>query len=160
MPIPFSSAIYPIRIANCLQLQEYHYLKVNYESLVDWKLTTDHLRCNPFFFGHEHHDCVLIREADKHFFARLLFMFRFTIGERPFDIALILPMDTPTGDRDLGFTRVRSKPPTSSEFVFLESVVRGTLLVPDFDSKHNDHFVVDSIDHNMFLRIKHAGLTL
>ncbi|KAG1730266.1 uncharacterized protein EDB91DRAFT_1239125 [Suillus paluster] len=34
-------------------VQEHRFLKVNYESAVDWKLTTDYLRCNPSFHEHE-----------------------------------------------------------------------------------------------------------
>ena len=135
---------------------------------MDWKLTTDYLRCSPKFHGHERRDCVLIRTldrngADKHIFARLMFMFRFRLGERSLDLALVLPMDAPTGnrrrtDQDLGFTRVRSRSLAQSEFIPLESVVRGALLVPDFDSRHDDFFVVDYIDHDMFLRIKQLNL--
>ncbi|KAI6009909.1 hypothetical protein BKA83DRAFT_4133141 [Pisolithus microcarpus] len=33
------------------KLREFQYLKVNYESCVDWKVTMDYLRCNPNFHG-------------------------------------------------------------------------------------------------------------
>ncbi|KAG1899028.1 uncharacterized protein F5891DRAFT_1190206 [Suillus fuscotomentosus] len=145
------------------KLQEHRYLKVNYESIVDWKLTTDYLRCNPNFHGCERRDCALIRTLDKDgidkcIFVRLLFMFKFTVSNHTFELALVLPMDAPTGsrggvDRDLGLTRLRARPLASSEFISLQSIVRGALLVPDHDHDR-DFFLVDLVDTDMFLRAK------
>jgi hypothetical protein len=137
---------------------------------MDWKLTTDYLRCSPKFHGKEHHDYILIRTLDrnganKHIFAQLLFMFKFRLGKHSLDLALVLPMDALNGnrrrlDQDLGFTRVHSHLLAESEFMPLESVIHGALLVPDFDSesRHDDFFVVDSIDHDMFLHVKQLDL--
>lgn len=132
---------------------------------MDWKVATDYLRCNPSFHGHQRYDCVLIRTQDKHgntrhIFARLLMMFRYTLNQDqdPLDLALVQPMDASTGnqrtiDRDLGFTRLRSRHLAQSEFISLRSVVRGALLVPDF--KHaGDFFLVDYVDSDWFLRAK------
>ncbi|KAF9231017.1 hypothetical protein BU15DRAFT_68692 [Melanogaster broomeanus] len=149
------------------KIQEFRYLKVNYESHVDWKLATDYLRCNPCFHGRERYDYVLIRSHDRHqneklIFARLLFMFRYTVSERTLDLALVLPMDVPSGprrtvDKDLHFKRLRARASTSSEFIPLQSVVRGALLVPDF--KHDgDFFLVNYVDGDMFLRSKKLDL--
>ena len=57
-------------------------------------------------------------------------------------------------DVDLGLYRVRAKPRKLAEFVFMESIIRGALLVNTFDSEHGDeHFVIDTIDTDMFLRL-------
>ena len=143
------------------QLQEHRYLKVNYESVVNWKLTTDHLRCNPSFHGHERRDCALICTKDKdgnnkNIFVHILFMFKLTVGNNVLDLALVLPMDAPLGprrvvDRDLRLTRLRARPLASSEFITLHSVIRGALLVPDFDTD-KDYFLVNYVDTDMFLR--------
>ncbi|KAG1775238.1 hypothetical protein EV702DRAFT_1180452 [Suillus placidus] len=145
------------------KLQEHHYLKVNYKSTVDWKLTTDYLQCNPNFHGRDRRDCALIRtldkdRIDKNIFVRLLFMFKFTVSNHTFKLALVLPMDAPTGsrrsvDRDLGLTRLRARPLASLEFISLQSVIRGALLVPD-DDHDGDFFLVDLIDTDMFLCAK------
>ncbi|KAJ8580971.1 hypothetical protein M405DRAFT_887350 [Rhizopogon salebrosus TDB-379] len=142
-------------------LQEHRYLKVNYESVVDWKLTTDHLRCNLSFHGHERRDCALICTKDKdgndkNIFVQTLFMFKHTVGSSILDLALVLPLDAPLGpqrvvDRDLRLTRLRARPMASSEFIPLQSIIRGALLVPDFDSDR-DYFVVNYVDTDMFLR--------
>ncbi|KAG1844860.1 hypothetical protein F4604DRAFT_1884369 [Suillus subluteus] len=135
-------------------LQEYCYLKVNYESFVDWKLATDYLRCNPDFYGHERHDCALIRTHDKdgndqNIFVRLLFMFKYVVSEQTLDLALVQPMDSCL---DLHFTHLRAVLllKASSEFISLRSIICGALLVPDYDSD-TDFFLVDYVDTDMFL---------
>lgn len=85
-------------------------------------------------------------------------MFKFTVSNHTFELALVLPMDAPTGsrrsmDRDLGLTRLRARPLASSEFISLQSIVRGALLVPDYDN-NGDFFLVDLVDTDMFLRAK------
>ncbi|KAI6043238.1 hypothetical protein EDC04DRAFT_2600286 [Pisolithus marmoratus] len=50
-----------IVIPPSLEIQEYKYLKVNYKSVVDWKLTTDHLQCNPMFYGAPWYDCATVQ---------------------------------------------------------------------------------------------------
>ncbi|KAF9231296.1 hypothetical protein BU15DRAFT_56335, partial [Melanogaster broomeanus] len=130
---------------------------------------TDYLRCNPSFHGHPHYDCALIRTHDQHgdqrekfAVVRLHFMFRYTVRGHTSELALVTYMDVPTGarrtlDKDLRFTRLRSRPPASSEFIPLQSIVRGALLVPDF--KHDgDFFLVDYVDSDWFLRAKQLTL--
>ncbi|KAG1898812.1 uncharacterized protein F5891DRAFT_1129282 [Suillus fuscotomentosus] len=124
------------------KLQEYRYLKVHYESVVDWKLAMDYLRCNLNFHGHERRDCTLIHTHDKdgnskNIFAQILFMFKYSVGDQCLDLALVLPMDAPIGprpavDQDLQFTRLRVWPPASSEFLSIHSIIRGALVVPDY----------------------------
>ncbi|KAG2145011.1 hypothetical protein BD769DRAFT_1625525 [Suillus cothurnatus] len=92
-------------------VQEHQYLKVNYESVVDWKLTTNHLCCNPSFHGCERCDCALVRTQDKdrnnkNILVHILFMFKQSISSQTLDLALVQPMDALMGpqhavDRDL-----------------------------------------------------------
>lgn len=62
----------------------------------------------------------------------------------------ILPRDRPKKDDDLGLLRVRSR--KSSD---VESIVRGALLAtdPDVNRKH-DRLVIDTVDTDMFLRLR------
>ncbi|KAG1883635.1 hypothetical protein F4604DRAFT_1920145 [Suillus subluteus] len=83
-------------------VQEHRFLKVNYESVVDWKLATDYLRCNPSFHGHERRDCALIHTNDKdgndkNIFVRILLMFKHTVGSKVLDLALVQTMDAQMG---------------------------------------------------------------
>ena len=44
---------------------------------------------------------------------------------------------------------------SSSEFVPLQSIIRGALLVPDFNEETiGEYIIVDIIDGNMFIRVK------
>ncbi|KAG2117138.1 uncharacterized protein F5147DRAFT_811351, partial [Suillus discolor] len=132
------------------------FLKVNYESLVDWRQHTDFLRCNPKFFGTPRFDCVFVQTTDKIIFGRLLFVFECTLEDTALSLALIHPFDAPTGvrirkDKHLSIFRVRARPRAQAEFFSVRSIIRGAFLVPDGS---NDYIVVDTVDTDMFLRVK------
>jgi len=125
--------------------------------MVDWRLSTDRLRCNKSFFGQERRDCVLIKSEHGHFFARLLHLFKVTVGTQTHALAYVKRYSRPSGplrrkDKDLGLYRLQSRA-NRFEIVPLESVVRGALLVPDSDNPE-ECFVVDTVDGDMFLRMK------
>ncbi|KAG2079379.1 uncharacterized protein F5147DRAFT_819992, partial [Suillus discolor] len=42
-------------------IHEHRFLKVHYESTIDWKQTTNYLRCTPGFHGQPRYDCALIQ---------------------------------------------------------------------------------------------------
>jgi len=131
---------------------------VAFNSQVDWQQKTDILRCSPSFHGHIRHDCVIVQTTNGFIFAQLLFLFQCTIGGTVYSFALIHPFDAPTGpqrrkDIDLGFYRVRAKPRASAEFISVRSIVRGALIVEDFEWK-GDLFIIDLVDTDMFLRLK------
>jgi hypothetical protein len=91
-------------------------------------------------------------------FAQLLLLFACTVDKTVYHFALIHPFDAHTGplcqkDKDLNFYRVREKNQNSSEFVSVNSIIRGALLVDD-SGKEGDKLVVDIIDTDMFLRMK------
>ncbi|KAG1826427.1 hypothetical protein EV424DRAFT_1600316 [Suillus variegatus] len=140
------------------QVTVFQYLRVNYESMVDWRLKRDLLRCNPSFFGSPRYDCVMVKAQDQPFFARLIFLFRCSIGEIVLSFALIHPYDVAIGHRrrqdiDLGLYRVRAKPRASLELISVESIIRGAVLASD-PATAGDYFVVDTIDTDIFLRMK------
>lgn len=84
-------------------------------------------------------------------------MFKHTVGNHTLDLALVIPMDTSPHwrllDRDLRLNCLHARPAASSEFITLHSIIRGALLVPDFDN-NGDYFLVDYIDTDMFLRVQ------
>ncbi|KAI0309431.1 hypothetical protein OF83DRAFT_1166855 [Amylostereum chailletii] len=146
------------------KVHEFRFVKTLYESSVDWRQTTDYLRCSPQFFGQERRDFVIVNTRDKgHIFARLLLVFTCSIGptepsSTPYPLALIHPLDTPLGPRrleekELELLRVRAKPPGSSEFISVKSIVRGAILVQD-SKRAEDCFVMDALDGDMFLRYR------
>ncbi|KAG1756155.1 hypothetical protein EDD22DRAFT_981579 [Suillus occidentalis] len=132
IPLPNETRI---RFQACDQITEFRYLRVNYE-----------------------YDCVMIKTEHQPFFARLIYMFRCKVGGTELSIALIHPYDVGIGvrrrqDLDLGLWRVRAKPRSSSEFVFVDSIIRGAALASDPEAV-NDYFVIDTIDTDIFLRMK------
>ncbi|KAG2140569.1 hypothetical protein DEU56DRAFT_870910 [Suillus clintonianus] len=143
------------------QVHEYRYLKINYESTVNWRQSTDHLRCNPSFHGSPHYDCAFIQlTAESTAFVKIILMFKCEVPDvGAFQFAFVQPYTAgiPGGsrriDRDLRLTRVKAAPRKDSIFVPLKSFIRGAVLV--CDPEHQDEFlVVEHIDSNMFLRMK------
>ena len=139
------------------KIVEFQYLEINYESMVDWKLATDLLRCNKSFRGNERHDHVIVKLEDGHFFARLLHLFEVTMDTQSHPLAYVESYCRPSGslrrkDKDLGLYRLQLRA-ERYEIIHLESVVCGALLVPDSDNPE-EYLVVDTIDSDMFLRMK------
>ncbi|KIJ14120.1 hypothetical protein PAXINDRAFT_163495 [Paxillus involutus ATCC 200175] len=139
---------------------KYCYLKVHYESLVDWRKATDYICCNPLFHGHPRYDCALIQlTPTQTAFVRLILMFTCEItGFGVLQLALVQPYTAGIGaqrqlDHQLKLTRVRAVPRGSSIFIPVDSIIRGALLYPD--PAHKDNFlVVNHVDGDMFLRMK------
>ncbi|KAG2117609.1 hypothetical protein DEU56DRAFT_874099 [Suillus clintonianus] len=140
-------------------ITEFRFLRINYESMVDWRLHRDLLRCNPQFYGSPRYDCVMVKTADKPFFARLVYMFSCSIGGADFPLALIHPYDVGIAssrrrrDDDIGVWRVRAKPRSSSEIISVRSIVRGAALASDPETP-GDYFVIHTVDTDIFLRVK------
>ncbi|KAG1840639.1 hypothetical protein F4604DRAFT_1598758 [Suillus subluteus] len=155
----------PLPDGKCIHLRAedmitvFHFLRVNYESIVDWRLHRDLLRCNPKFYGLPRYDCVIVKTADKPFFARLVYMFSCLIGNTDFPLALIHPYDVGIAssrrrrDNDMGLWRVLAKPRISSEIISVQSIIRGAALTNDPETD-GDYFVIHTVDTDMFLRVK------
>lgn len=137
-------------------------MRINYESKVDWRTSTDVLRCSPDFHNTQCNDCILYHTIGQDFFGQLLFVFTFSFGSIDWPIALVEAFDAPlTGrhlkkclrklDKDLSFYCIRSR--THFELIPLQSVICGALLIPDWD-RPGDYFVHDTVDADMFLRIQ------
>ncbi|KAG2060446.1 hypothetical protein BDR06DRAFT_1053585, partial [Suillus hirtellus] len=139
------------------EITEHHFIRINYESMVDWRQRTDYLRSNPRFFGSPRFDCVFIRLTEnKVILGRLIFCFECLVGNNTFPLALVHPFDVPTGlrtrkDKDLNLFRVRTRPRAQAQFFPVRSFIRGAFLIADGPS---DYLVVDTADTDMFLCIK------
>lgn len=135
----------------------FQYMKVNYKSVVDWRTYTDHLRCNPSFFGHKRYDHALVEEGGHHFFVHLLCLFQVSVGAQLHPLAYVETYCRPPGhmrrkDKDLGIYRLQLRT-SKYQIISLESVVRGALIVSDVDNP-GEYLVVDTVDTDMFLRMK------
>jgi len=70
---------------------------------------------------------------------------------RPFEIAPRVEGDQ--RDHQLGYLRLRPCTDTPSQFIFLDSIIRGAVLIPTNDTK--DHLLVfDLLDDDSFLRYR------
>ncbi|KAJ6552670.1 hypothetical protein DFH09DRAFT_1496806 [Mycena vulgaris] len=128
-----------------------------------FSIPQDYLRCNPTFQGHPRYDCVLVETVDGPIFAQLVYVFSCTVEKKVHPFALILPFDAPTGrlkkkDKVLRFHRVKAKERTDTEFISVHSIIRGAVLVPDFDNP-GEFIVFDVLDTDMSRRVKslHPG---
>ncbi|KAK7692929.1 hypothetical protein QCA50_004569 [Cerrena zonata] len=141
------------------------FLKVNYESMVSWEICTDLLRCNPNFQEKPRYDYIMVDTGQGHIYAQLLYMFKCTVGDNSYPLALIHPYDAGIPgprrrkDKDLELRRIRPKPQIESEFISLHSVIRGALVVSDFET-NTDYFVVDTLDTDMFLRLRPETISM
>ncbi|KAF7424448.1 hypothetical protein PC9H_009755 [Pleurotus ostreatus] len=157
-----------LRLSPNDKIVEFRYVKVNYESCVTWTMVTDHLWCNPNFHGHPRYDHVIVKTEEPlgvftpFLIGKLLFMFHCSIQDKVYYLALIDPLDALIGPRritdiELGLIRLRTKPHRTGEFIFVDSIIRGALVVEAFDTP-GDYLLVDTLDDDMFLRYKQAGL--
>ncbi|KAG2345160.1 hypothetical protein BDR05DRAFT_975302 [Suillus weaverae] len=127
---------------------EHRFIKVNYESIVD---------C-PLFHNFPRYDCVILQTQARVIFGHLLMLFTCVVDGQTHPVALVHPYDAPVGqcslkDKHFEFWRVRKRPRISSEFFSVHSIIRGAALAEDH-SVQGDYLVIDTIDTDMFLRMK------
>jgi hypothetical protein len=99
-----------------------------------------------------------VKTTQGDIFVHLVYVFTFTIDGRAHPFALVQALDVGipqryTKDRLLSLYRVRQRKREKCEFISVHSIIRGALLVPDFEIK-GDHLVVDIVDADMYFRIK------
>ncbi|KAK0490118.1 hypothetical protein EDD18DRAFT_1080586, partial [Armillaria luteobubalina] len=147
-------------------------LTVTYQSLVNFKESADLLHCSPNFYNAPRYDGVIINTEKGVYIGQLIQLFECEYLEQRYPLALVHPFDVTVTDggqhwkfqqdKDLGFYRLRACPWVFSQFVSIYSIIRGVLLVEDNSSdlsNGQDYFVVDTIDADMFFRMKKiAGL--
>jgi hypothetical protein len=122
----------------------------------DWTETRDILRCNPDFHQRERYDCVIVNDnSPGTTVVRLRSLLRCRLSSgKVIDMALVH-----------AFTRNNWKPYTmwdncqilaedkESSFVLMDYIVRGALLCPVFNSDARFHYIIDTVDGDMFLRV-------
>ncbi|KAJ7204211.1 hypothetical protein C8J57DRAFT_1454650 [Mycena rebaudengoi] len=145
-----------IKFEDMITIRRFKCAHITYQSLEDWRGARDIIRCNPRFHQRPRYDSLLVNMTDPGLhFARAHALFRCNLPSgRHLDIALIGM-----------FKQSRWKPKTlwagcqiqeevkEYSFLSMEHVIRGALLAPvSSSSSESIHFVVDTIDADMFLR--------
>ncbi|KIJ58589.1 hypothetical protein HYDPIDRAFT_178048 [Hydnomerulius pinastri MD-312] len=157
LDIPLPTGARSIEFLPDDEVTEYRFLKVQFESSVDWRPSMDYLRCSPCFHNVDRHDCIIVKTDKGFIFARLAFVFTFTIGSTEYPTALIHPYDAPCQqlpkDKHFHFWRVKPQPRARSCFISVRSIIRGAALTSD-PSEPADYLVIDTVDSDMFLRMK------
>lgn len=104
-------------------------------------------------------------------FAQLLYVFTIEVQGKTQKLAFILPYDqmldstreTQQRDKDLRFTRIRARPRSKSTFIYIESILRGVLLIQDHSAEFPDEFIVaELVSDDIWMRMKHdlSGMRL
>ncbi|KAL4069123.1 hypothetical protein J3A83DRAFT_4359154 [Scleroderma citrinum] len=134
-------------IPHHFKMCEYHYLKVNYESWVDWMMATNYIQCNPEFYGAPNYNCAYIQLTSMQTaFVHLVSLFTCQIDNfGKVQLVLIQPYMAGIGqqcrlDWNMKLTCIRAVP-------------RGALVFTD-PQKKDKFLVVDHIDSDMFLQVK------
>lgn len=93
-------------------------------------------------------------------FARLVFVFVCHVNGHDYHLALTQPLEkksratTRSVDRSLSIYRWHLRARTRCEVISLKRIIRGAVLVADTRYK-GDYFVIDTLDADMFLRVKY-----
>jgi hypothetical protein len=134
--------------------------------MIDWRLTTDLLRANPDFHHRPRYDYVIIQASNTEvIFAQILYIFGITLNNTETHVALVLPFDeTPDRqhrqrDEALHFTRVQARHRSKATFIHVESIVRGAVLVKDFEAEDGDEYIImDMLDADLWWRMKSISI--
>lgn len=147
------------RLTDCTQITEYRYIRVKYESMVDWHIKMDYLRCNPKFNKRPRYDFVIVNRPQGRIFAQLVSVFICRADGHEYHLALVQSLDkqswrnTSHVDKSLSIQRWHIRARNRCEVIPLNSIVRGAVLVAD-PRYAGDYFVIDTLDEDMFLRLK------
>jgi len=126
--------------------------------MVDWGTKTDLLRCNPKFWNRPRYDFVIADLPSRgRVFARLVFLFTYQVGASVHPLALVQALDhhprdglVRATDKKLSIYRWNIRARDRCEIIPVGNIVRGAVLISD--TKYaGDHFVVDTLDTDMFL---------
>ncbi|KAI5995972.1 hypothetical protein F5J12DRAFT_907101 [Pisolithus orientalis] len=125
----------PIQFQRNDKIMEYRFVKVNFESTVDWCQYMHYLHCHPNFHGCPRYDCVLVKTQEKDIFGQLILLFNCVISEETFPLAFLHPYDAQLigqwlrKDNHLNFWRV-------------------------YHTRPGEYLVVDTINTDMFLHVQ------
>jgi hypothetical protein len=129
--------------------------------MIDWSTQVDLLRCNPKFRGEARYDFVIVDLPPRgKVFAKLVCLFTCAVGTCVHPLALVQALERQPRsgsvrdtDRKLSIFRWTIRARNRCEIVPVRNIIRGALLVSD--TKYSgDYFIVDTVDADMFLRVK------
>ncbi|KAL4070460.1 hypothetical protein J3A83DRAFT_4188499 [Scleroderma citrinum] len=138
-------------ILHHFKMCEYHYLKINYKSWVDWTMATNYSWCNPEFYSAPHYNCAYIQLTSMQMaFVHLVSIFTCQIdnfGE--VQLVVVQPYTAGIGqqcrlDQNMKLMCIRAVP--------RGSIIQDTLVFTD-PQKKDKFLVVDYIDSDIHISI-------
>ncbi|KAJ7262011.1 hypothetical protein C8J57DRAFT_1719599 [Mycena rebaudengoi] len=139
-----------------IQIRPFKCAHVTYQSLEDWRGLRDIVRCKPHFHGYTRYDSVIFNSDSPGMdFARICAFLRCTLeSKRQFDVALVHEYCSNTWKPKTQWAGCKIYEEVKGySFLFMDYVVRGALMTPVTDgAKENLHYLVDTVDADMFLR--------
>ncbi|KAK6984567.1 hypothetical protein R3P38DRAFT_2575663, partial [Favolaschia claudopus] len=139
-----------------IQVRPFKCAHITYQSLEDWRGLRDIVRCNPSFHKQRRQDCVLFdSDAPGMSFARLSALIRCTLeSRRQFDVALVQTFKPSKWRPNTNWAGCQVHEQTKEySLLLMNYVIRGALLTPARGTtKERLHYLVDTIDADMFLR--------
>ncbi|KAF9554728.1 hypothetical protein CPC08DRAFT_696425 [Agrocybe pediades] len=146
-------------------VRPFRLLKVFFGSVVNWNLENSKIRAHPHFHSKKRSDFALIQATKDHvIFVQILLLFSIKHGGVTYPLALALPYDMRRSqgnrrrDSLLSLTRVRPRSSNDTVIINTKTIIRGALLVEDGGSDSNERLVIESIDEDMWLRMKSVQL--
>ncbi|KAJ7897727.1 hypothetical protein B0H14DRAFT_2494751 [Mycena olivaceomarginata] len=139
-----------------IQIRPFKCAHITYQSLEDWRGLRDIVRCNPSFHGYSRHDSVLVNcNSPGLSFARLCALFRCALeNKRQIDVALVHEFKLSKWKPRTRWAGYQAHEEMKDySLLLMDYMVRGALLTPVAEKgRGNLHFLVDTIDSDMFLR--------
>ncbi|KAJ7746517.1 hypothetical protein B0H14DRAFT_2406480 [Mycena olivaceomarginata] len=155
----FISETFPeeyIKYEDTIMIRSFKCIYISYQSMEDWRGARDILRCNPSFHQNVRYDCVLVNFTDPGLhFARLRHLLRCNLPSgQQIDIAIVRMFELSRWKPRTRWAgcQVRDEVQEYS-LLSMEHVIRGAFLAPAYGAPNElTHFLVDTIDADMFLR--------
>ncbi|KAJ7760761.1 hypothetical protein B0H14DRAFT_3595391, partial [Mycena olivaceomarginata] len=154
--VGFFSTVLGLLFINYRQIRSFKCVYISYQSMEDWCGARDILRCNPSFHQNVRYDCVLVNFTDPGLhFARLCHLLRCNLPSgQQIDIAIVRMFELSRWKPRTRWAgcQVRDEAQEYS-LLSMEHVIRGAFLAPAYGAPNElTHFLVDTIDADMFLR--------
>ena len=111
------------------------------------------------FSGRPRYDFVIANLPQGCAFVQLVFTFICRVSGQDYRLALVQPLGKASRananpiDKSLSIRRWQIRARTRCEVIPLDCIVRGAVLVKDTEYT-TDYFVMDTLDEDMFLRVK------
>ncbi|KAJ7823350.1 hypothetical protein B0H14DRAFT_3730382 [Mycena olivaceomarginata] len=154
--VGFFSTVLGLLFINYRQIRSFKCIYISYQSMEDWRGARDILRCNPSFHQNVRYDCVLVNFTDPGLhFARLRHLLRCNLPSgQQIDIAIVRMFELSRWKPRTRWAgcQVRDEVQEYS-LLSMEHVFAGAFLAPAYGAPNElTHFLVDTIDADMFLR--------